>query len=68
MLKKEESKWEYEMTADAVRVYANRVSGFSEKSVEFSGRKTCKETTTYVVVPQTRRSRSCGFKIGGCGP
>lgn len=32
MLKKEESKWEYEMTADAVRVYANRVSGFSEKS------------------------------------
>lgn len=32
MLKKEESKWEYEMTADAVRVYANCVSGFSAKS------------------------------------
>lgn len=31
MLKKDESKWEYEMTADAVRVYANKVSGYTEK-------------------------------------
>lgn len=33
MLKKEESKWEYEMTADAVRVYANNISGSSVKSL-----------------------------------
>lgn len=33
MLKKEESKLEYEMTADAVRVYANNISGSSVKSL-----------------------------------
>lgn len=33
MLKKEESKWEYEMTTDAVRVYANNISGSSVKSL-----------------------------------
>ena len=33
MLKKEESNCEYEMTADAVRVYANNISGSSVKSL-----------------------------------
>lgn len=33
MLKKEESKCEYEMTTDAVRVYANNISGSSVKSL-----------------------------------
>ena len=33
MLKKEESKLEYEMTADAVRVFANNISGSSVKSL-----------------------------------
>lgn len=33
MLKEEKSKWEYEVRADAVRVYANNISGSSVKSL-----------------------------------
>ena len=33
MLRKEKSNCEYEMTADAVRVYANNISGSSVKSL-----------------------------------